>query len=187
MNKINLKANIYIIISFIIFTFSPLTTQRSLAAEQSYKLLSPIGELTQVSRGSFSSYLQTMVNIAIGLVGAVSVIMLIVGGLQYILTSVNEGAKKEAKERITNAIIGILIILSGYLILNTINPDLLKLDFPKINRAPKITPQDASAPPSFSGSADISDCVARGIKSSGPDGGALIADNCNRDPNSYSE
>ena len=105
--------------------------------KDSYVLLAPLGGKASVDIGSdnefgFADYLQKIIDITIGVAAIVSVIMLIIGGVEYIMSSVSEVAKKDAKDRITNAILGILIALSGYLILNTINPDLLKLGLPKI-------------------------------------------------------
>ncbi len=100
-----------------------------------YCLLAPLDEETkQVSTNDdgFSKYLQKIINIAISLTGILSVIMLIFGGIEYVSSSVSETAKKDAKERITNALFGLLITLSGYLILSTINPDLLSLKLPEI-------------------------------------------------------
>lgn len=114
------------------------------AADEPYKLLAPIGTLEQVSPSGFSDYLQRIISVSIGLTAALAVLMLIIGGLQYIFSSVSETAKKDAKERITNAIVGVLIALSGYLILNTINPDLLKLGLPEVK--PLSSPETTRTP-----------------------------------------
>jgi uncharacterized membrane protein len=113
-----------------------------------YKLLAPIGTLKTLSPygDSFSFYLQRIVNISIAVAGAISVLILIIGGLQYILSSVNETAKKDAKDKITNAVFGLLIALSGVLLLQTINPDLLKLGLPPIPKSEEI--KQATKPPS---------------------------------------
>lgn len=106
-----------------------------------YKLLSPIGSITSVNTTTdFNNYLQTIINICIAVTATLSVIMLIIGGLQYVFSSVSETTKKDAKERITNAILGILIVLSGYLILSTIDPKLLKLDFPAVPTKDQLKP-----------------------------------------------
>ncbi|MDO8493309.1 MAG: pilin [bacterium] len=100
-----------------------------------YCLLAPIGNLTQVTTASFPNYLQSIINISLGMTAAIAVIMLVIGGLQYIFSSVSETAKKEAKERITNAVFGVLIALSGYILLRTIGgSDLLKLGLPAIKK-----------------------------------------------------
>ncbi len=57
--------------------------------------------------------------------------MLVWGGFEW-LTSGVSGKKKEAKERIESALLGLLLILSSYLILRLINPDLTTLNLPKL-------------------------------------------------------
>ena len=126
------------------------------ATDVSYKLLAPLGKISSVQADTstgFSDYLQLIINITIGLTGAIAVIMLIVGGLEYVFSSVSETAKKDAKERVTNAIVGVLIVLSGYLILSTINPKLLSLKLPTLpsnesiqTAAGKPTPTGTPAP-----------------------------------------
>jgi len=60
----------------------------------------------------------------IALGGLVTFIALIIGGFQY-LTSMGEPAKiTEAKDRIQSAFLGLILLLSSWLILTTINPQL---------------------------------------------------------------
>ena len=54
--------------------------------------------------------------------------MIVVGGFEYITAGGNESTVGRAKTRITQALLGILLILGSYLILNTINPDLVNFD-----------------------------------------------------------
>ncbi len=117
--------------------------------DSGYKLLAPVGDTAFVAPDTFNLYLQQIINISIGIAGALSVIILIIGGLQYVFSSVSESAKKDAKDRITNAITGLLIALSGYLLLNTINPDLIKLGLPKID---KLSPPTKTGSPIDRGS-----------------------------------
>jgi len=62
--------------------------------------------------------------------GLAAFIALIIAGFQY-LTSVGDPAKmKEARERIIAAIAGLVLLLSTFIILNTLNPDLTTLSPP---------------------------------------------------------
>jgi hypothetical protein len=65
---------------------------------------------------AFQTFLMVVIVLAIG--------MLTVSGLQYIISPA-AGGKEEATKRIWAAITGLLIALSAYLILNTINPNLV--------------------------------------------------------------
>jgi len=73
---------------------------------------------------SLGPYLERMFEIGISVAAALAVIMIIVGGIQY-MSSDAIGGKEEGKERITSAIWGLLLALVSFLILNTINPNLV--------------------------------------------------------------
>ncbi len=59
------------------------------------------------------------------LVGLAVFIMFIVAGLAYIVPGIQKSVG-EPKDIIKNAIIGLVILFSAYVILNTINPDLVR-------------------------------------------------------------
>lgn len=101
-------------------TITPKTTDPA----NTYTLLAPIGNLT-TAPNNFGDYVNTIFKIAIGLCAALAVIMIVIGGIQYMGDESIFG-KTEAKSSITRAILGLLIALGAYALLNTINPDLLK-------------------------------------------------------------
>ena len=77
---------------------------------------------------------RTIYNIAIGLVGFAVFIQFIHAGFTYFLAAGNVGETHKGKEIMQNAILGAILLLSAYLILNVINPDLVRTDlfkFPK--------------------------------------------------------
>lgn len=88
-----------------------------------YTLLAPIGNF-KTAPENIGDYFNTIFNIAIGLCAVLAVIMIVVGGVQYMGDESIFG-KTEAKDRITKAIMGLLIALGSYALLNTINPQLL--------------------------------------------------------------
>lgn len=57
-----------------------------------------------------------------------AVVMISLGGIEYMTTESITG-KSGAKDRIQDAVIGLLIALLIWIILNTINPNLLKFNF----------------------------------------------------------
>ncbi|MDD5606611.1 MAG: hypothetical protein PHN37_01990 [Candidatus Pacebacteria bacterium] len=61
-------------------------------------------------------------------VGAfLAVIMIIIGGIEWSGAAANPQLKAAAKNKITRSIIGLLALFSIYIILNTVNPDLVRL------------------------------------------------------------
>ncbi len=98
------------------------------AASTSYTMLQP---LPTISDGggvtNFTTYITKGFEFSIAIAAGLAVIMIIWGGFDYILTDSISG-KSAGKKKITNAIIGLLLALGSYAILNTINPCLLKFD-----------------------------------------------------------
>ncbi len=73
-----------------------------------------------------ANYIDVIYQFIISIIGLVAAIMMIIGGFEY-LTSAGDGGKiGAAKKRITNALIGLVLAFSAYLLLNTINPELLR-------------------------------------------------------------
>jgi len=60
-------------------------------------------------------------------------ISLLIGGFLYLTSMGNPGRMAEAKDRIFSALIGLVLLFSIYLILNTINPELTVLDLPEFS------------------------------------------------------
>ena len=96
--------------------------------DDSYCLLAPIPGLSEVNPANtdLGDYLNIIIKFAIGFAGALAVIMMVLGGIQYMSPDALSG-KSEGRERITYALGGLLLALASYLILNTINPNLVNL------------------------------------------------------------
>ena len=103
----------------------PVTPQTETPATGSdtYNLLAPIGGMN-TAPDNMGDYFNKIFLIVIGLCGALAVVMLIIGGIQYMGEDSVFG-KTKAKEQITSAILGLVIALVAYALLNTINPELL--------------------------------------------------------------
>ncbi len=76
---------------------------------------------------SFSDFLNSSFNFGLALAALLAVIMITIGGFEY-MGSESVFKKGEGRERIKNAVIGLILALLIYLILFTINPNLLKFD-----------------------------------------------------------
>lgn len=67
----------------------------------------------------------TVINWVLIVTGAFAVLMLIIGGFRYITSAGNEGQVEAAKETMTAAIIGLVIVLLAFVIAATINSIIL--------------------------------------------------------------
>jgi len=66
---------------------------------------------------------------SLGIVGLTAFVCIIIGAVKYITSAGNDSKMGDAKDRITSALLGILVLLASVLILTTINPDLINLEF----------------------------------------------------------
>lgn len=110
-------------------------------APTEYELLVPLPgiETTEGSgKTTAAAYIPGLFALIIGIAGVLAVIKIIFGGIQYMSTDAFTG-KSEAKATIQNALWGLLLAVSAWLILNTINPDLVNFDL-------NITPQKIQTP-----------------------------------------
>ena len=72
-------------------------------------------------------YLVAIYNFILNIVGIVAMIMIIIGGFRYMTSTGNASAMADAKDMIFNAFLGLGLALLSWLILYTINPDLIKI------------------------------------------------------------
>jgi uncharacterized membrane protein YgcG len=83
----------------------------------------------------FGDLILAIFNWSLTLLGIIVFVMIFYGGFILFTAAGNPSKISEAKSQITNAIIGALILLASYMILTTINPDLVNSQkfLPKIN------------------------------------------------------
>lgn len=92
---------------------------------------------------NFGTYINQLYFLAISLAALLAVIKIIIAGVKYMLTDLGS-SKADAKSDIWGALLGLLLIISAFLILTTINPNLANLD--ALSGAPALRPGRAPAP-----------------------------------------
>ncbi len=95
-----------------------------------YDLNIDIGSVTQVE--NLPQYINVVYTWLLPAASLVAVVMMMIGGLQYTLARGKPKYIDKAKTRITNAITGVVILLSIFVILNLIDPRLVSFDALKI-------------------------------------------------------
>lgn len=112
---------------FVMTVFLPSIVQAN------YVPLTPGGvpriELNQMSLTNISltDLLNDILAISVAVAAVLAVIMLTIGGFKY-MTSDSAFNMGSAKENITGAIVGLLIVLLAVTLLSAIHPDIVKLD-----------------------------------------------------------
>lgn len=114
------------------------------ASAQGITLGVPIGGQTSVT--GLPQYITLIYRYAIGIVATVAIVMVVYGGFRYLLGSAYSDVKR-GKEIIKDALIGMIVVLGAYVILNTVNPATLTLRMPTLER---IRPVDLGFVPATS-------------------------------------
>jgi len=101
-----------------------------IAKAEDYKLLAPIKDVTSVGGEQiFANYLSSLIPFILAAAAMLAAVQIIVGGIEYALSEAITD-KSDAKDRMMSAITGLALALVSFLILNTINPELVKLQLP---------------------------------------------------------
>jgi hypothetical protein len=102
----------------------------SFMVAQAYEPLVRIPGLPATGDINLSQYVVGLYNFLLSIVGIVAVMMLIIGGMKYITAAGNASIISDAKDTIWNAIFGLLLALLSWVIVSTINPDVLYIKHP---------------------------------------------------------
>ena len=126
------KITIFAIVLFSIFYL--LFSAATLAQYQLETALPKIPGIPPPSSG-LPEYINYLFVFGLGVIGVIALSVMMFGGIQYILAAGNVGKTTEAKEWIYAALTGLGLLLVSYLLLRTINPDLVKLTEPDLTPA----------------------------------------------------
>lgn len=116
------------LICFLLIGLSLFFCQSVFALEYQLEQPLPGGEETV---SGITEYVKTFYLFGLGLVGVAALFALVFGGIIY-MTAGTITSTEEAKKWIWGALGGLLLMLGSYLILNTINPDLVTLKEPEV-------------------------------------------------------
>lgn len=110
-----------------------LSTPAVIFAEE-YTLLAPLGSMDKINmqpggNSGLSVYLSWFFKFALAAAGILATTQIVIAGVQMIASTASEKARSDAKDRISDAVWGLILALGAYLILNTINPDLVRGTF----------------------------------------------------------
>lgn len=114
---------------FLLFLFINLIPFFCLAAtaDNSYKPMEGIPGIIQPNQAvDFPTYLMAIYKFGLWAIGVSAMFMIMIGGYMYLTSAGNNSQTGKAKGVITDAIAGLVLALVSYVLLWTINPDLVK-------------------------------------------------------------
>ncbi|MDD5528380.1 MAG: pilin [Patescibacteria group bacterium] len=85
-----------------------------------------------------AKYIKAIYTYAVGAVGIVAAVVLMIGGLMWITAGGNASSVSEAKSMITASLTGLVLVLTSYLLLSQVNPALVNLQSSVI-KPPEVT------------------------------------------------
>lgn len=117
-----------------------------IAAAQSASTFQQLPSILGSTPATMEEYINTLYRLAIGVAAILVVLRLIYAGVQYMFSEVITN-KGKAVEDIKNALLGLVIILGAVTILNTINPEITRIDILRNARTISTTPTRPSQLP----------------------------------------
>ncbi len=120
-------------VSIFSLTFVLLCTPFLVLAEGfTYTPLSPnLPLLDRAGWGNIGTLLNILLALSVAVAALLAVIMIAIGGFKW-MTTESVFTMGDAKAQISDAIIGLLIVLAAILILKTINPDIIEINLFKV-------------------------------------------------------
>lgn len=138
---------------FLVFKFSFALTEGA-----KYNLIEPLPKIQQVL--DFPDFISRFVPFLLAFAALAAFVQIVFGGILRATSGGNPTAIGDANDRIWKAILGLFLALSAYLILYTINPDLLSLRF--FPERVKIEPSSSASENSINNEfATLNECKAK--------------------------
>lgn len=97
-----------------------------------YTPLEPLFTGEDDKKGDLVTYIQSIFKFFIWTVGIAALLMLMIGGFMYMTSAGNQANAGTAKKIITDALLGLIVVLFAWVILNVINPDLVKINLSSV-------------------------------------------------------
>jgi len=132
MRKVNQTIRLSVVIVFACSLALACTALPAAANEVKFSPQVSIGDFQEdaaqtVEPDTLGRYIHEIYKYAIGIVGVVSAVVIMFGGVMWIMAGGNASKIDDAKTWIGAALIGLVLALFSYTILKTVNPDLVRI------------------------------------------------------------
>lgn len=97
--------------------------ENSFSLELEYPAVPAAPRLKTVS--TLPDFVIYIFNFAIMIGGLLAFLMILIGGVRYLISAGNPAAINDARDQIFSALLGLIILLASWIILNVINPQLV--------------------------------------------------------------
>jgi hypothetical protein len=118
---------------FLFFVVFSLLNIKLVSSAEPYTLEMPLNQGSTQVQGP-AAFVRMVFIYGLGLVGIAALFALVYGGFRYMTSGGGSTGVAKGKEWILNALLGIALLLCSYLILYTINPDLVSFREPTLEK-----------------------------------------------------
>jgi len=118
MKKIKLFIAAFMVTAFGAFTLAPVASVSALDPLGDVCKSNPNSEVCQSKPDDATNLIGTLVNVLLFVVGALATIMIIVGGILYVISNGDSAKIARAKNTITYSVVGLVVAFVAYAIIN---------------------------------------------------------------------
>ena len=97
---------------------TPLAMDAPVFANAKSEVTSGVSSVNDGNSTDLPSFITNIVNILLFLAGAIAVIVIIIGGIRYVMSSGDAGQVQAAKNTILYAVVGLVVVIMAYAIVN---------------------------------------------------------------------
>ncbi len=137
--NMNIKFIKFLALSIFLFSIATLAS----AQTQPYQFLVPTLPGIGPQTTGLGEYIPRAFTLAIGASAVLAFVMITFGGIMY-ATADAITQKQDGRNYLTNAVVGLLLVIGAYAILFTINPNILRIEL-VLDRPPTAAPPQAEA------------------------------------------
>ena len=123
MNRPRNYFSLALLIFLAVFIFFPFSSLAKLEVE--YPVISQMPPIPEEGT-KLGVYIKYLFYFVITISGIIALGTIVMAGMQYLTSAGNPEKMKDARDRIFAALLGLMILFSSWLIINVINPDILK-------------------------------------------------------------
>lgn len=134
---VNIKKLLLLLILSVIFLYTIYNIPNTSMAVAQVQLETGLPNVPRQlpAENTLPTYIKYLFIFGLSSISILALAYMIMGGVMYILAAGNSSLVAEAKDTIFQALLGLAVLLVSYLLLRTINPDLVNL------RNPDLTPK----------------------------------------------
>ncbi len=137
-------------------------TEADVSAKKAIEVLVPIPGITyKVNNNHYTKdmacYIVGIYRYFAGVAGILATVMIMFGGVKYVISFGNPQKTADAKDTITGALMGLILVLGSFSILYLINPNLTTFNIPRIEHIDEMKWSNCGNSASFS--SELDECV----------------------------